>query len=127
MPGDSYESLEKAVAFLKKYDGIAELRTIRPPSPYPGSPLYRDAIRDGLLESVSDFYERKHTNSDLLTGSCCYLPSASAWEVHSALARAKTELVSAYHTRCAVATNKSALRFYGGLTDPEEFRGYRPT
>ena len=122
--GDNYESLRKAVGFLKRYDGVSELRTIRPVTPYPGSPLFQDARDKGLLDSCEDFYERKHTNSDLCTVS--FMGGISRWDAHSALANANAELVSAYHQRCATATNKAALRFYGGLTDPEEFRGFRP-
>ena len=122
--GDTYESLEKAVSFLKKYDGIAELRTIRPVTPYPGSQLFRDATRTNLLRSVEDFYERKHTNSDLFTVS--FMDGISEWEGNDALAKANTELIGAYHTRCAIATNKQALRFYGGVIPPDQFRGFRP-
>ena len=55
--------------FLLKYDDFAEKRTIRPVTPYPGSPLYYDAIESGLLDKnnpAEDFYENKHLNSDLL-------------------------------------------------------------
>jgi radical SAM superfamily enzyme YgiQ (UPF0313 family) len=47
--GDSKETLNKAVDFLLKYDDGAQLRTIRPVTPYPGSPLYNYAIETGLL------------------------------------------------------------------------------
>ena len=48
--GDNKETLKKSVDFLIKYDDFAEKRTIRPVTPYPGSPLYTDAIQSGLLE-----------------------------------------------------------------------------
>ena len=38
--------LQKAVDFLIKYDDFAQKRTIRPVTPYPGSPLYYDLILD---------------------------------------------------------------------------------
>ena len=50
--------------FDVKYDDFAEKRTIRPVTPYPGSPLYYDAINSGLLDKdnpAEDFYENKHT------------------------------------------------------------------
>ena len=59
--------LQKGVDFLLKYDDHAQLRTIRPVTPYPGSPLYYYAIEKGLLKDCADFYENKHTNSDLLS------------------------------------------------------------
>ena len=43
------------------------MRTIRPVTPYPGSPLYYYAIEKGLLKDCEDFYEKKHLNSDLLS------------------------------------------------------------
>jgi len=121
--GDTYESLEAAVAFLKKYDGVAELRTIRPVSPYPGSDLFRDATKRNLLSGVAEFYQFRHRNSDLFTVS--FMDGISEWEGDDALARANTELVSAYHQRCTIATNKQALRFYAGVTPAGEFRGFR--
>ena len=35
---------------MLKYDDFAQKRTIRPVTPYPGSPLYYDAIEMGLLD-----------------------------------------------------------------------------
>lgn len=66
-PGDTVENLDLAVKFLIKYDPCDELRTIRPVTPYPGTPLYSRAIKDGLLAGTKDFYEHKHLNSDLFT------------------------------------------------------------
>jgi anaerobic magnesium-protoporphyrin IX monomethyl ester cyclase len=42
------------------------MRTIRPVTPYPGSPLYYRAMEQGLMKDCEDFYENKHLNSDLL-------------------------------------------------------------
>jgi len=42
--GENRETLKKGVDFLLKYDDGAQLRTIRPVTPYPGSPLYYYAI-----------------------------------------------------------------------------------
>lgn len=60
-------AIDDAVDFLKKYDDHAQLRTIRPVTPYPGSELFQYAVDHGLLRDVEDFYENKHTNSDLLS------------------------------------------------------------
>lgn len=65
--GDNAETLKKDVDFLLKYDDYSQLRTIRPVTPYPGSPLYYYAIEKGLLKDVADFYENRHINSDLLS------------------------------------------------------------
>jgi len=64
--GDNKETLRKGVEFLLKYDDGSQLRTIRPVTPYPGSPLYYYAIENGLLKDCEDFYENKHVNSDLV-------------------------------------------------------------
>jgi anaerobic magnesium-protoporphyrin IX monomethyl ester cyclase len=65
--GDNAETLRKVVDFIVKYTTYVQLRTIRPVTPYPGSPLYYYAIEQGLLEGSKDFYEREHVNSDLFT------------------------------------------------------------
>lgn len=65
--GENADTLQKGVDFLLKYDDHSQLRTIRPVTPYPGSPLYYYAIEKGLLKDVEDFYENKHINSDLLS------------------------------------------------------------
>ena len=52
--------------FLKKYNSYKELRTIRPITPYPGCPMYHEAIEKGMLSGPDDFYN-KFKNSDLLT------------------------------------------------------------
>ena len=124
--GDTYETLDKAVAFLKEHDGTAELRTIRPVSPYPGSELYRSAVSEGLLEGAEDFYERQHSNSDLFLHSFTFMEGIAPDEGNLALAKANAELVFSYHKRCALSTVKGALRFYHGKTPAEEFRGFRP-
>ena len=50
--GNSRETLNKAVEFLLKYEDCTQMRTIRPVTPYQGSPLYYYAIRKGLLKTV---------------------------------------------------------------------------
>ncbi|MDP6692393.1 MAG: radical SAM protein [Alphaproteobacteria bacterium] len=91
--GDTKETLQKAVDFLIKYDDQAQRRTIRPVTPYPGSPLYHMAIEQGLLEGPADFYERKHLNSDLL---CCNFTELSDDEVYAALEDANKQLAMNY-------------------------------
>lgn len=61
------EAIEEAVDFLLKYDDHAQLRTIRPVTPYPGTPLFEYAVEKGLLKDTEEFYDKKHLNSDLLS------------------------------------------------------------
>lgn len=121
--GDTVLTLQKAVRFLKKWDGVAELRTIRPVTPYPGSALYRRAVDNGLLSGPEDFYERKHTNSDLFTVS--FMDGITPREGDLHLMLANSELVNAYHSRCARMTNLHAELFYKQQIPAEHFRGFR--
>ena len=118
--GDNQETLDKGVEFLLKYDDGAELRTIRPVTPYPGSPLYYDAINKGLLKDCEDFYEHKHTNSDLLAVNFTTMTDD---EFHLALLDANTKLINNYYanqTRRAIA---NAQKLYIG--HDAKFRGFR--
>ena len=65
--GDTEKTLLKGVKLILQYTDYSQLRTIRPVTPYPGSELYYDAIRDEKLKDIKDFYENKHINSDLIT------------------------------------------------------------
>jgi radical SAM superfamily enzyme YgiQ (UPF0313 family) len=66
MPGDTPTSLQRGVEFIKEFDSGRNIRTIRPPTPYPGCELYTQAITSGKLSGPQDFYD-KFTNSDRLT------------------------------------------------------------
>lgn len=118
--GENRETLEKGVQFLLKYDDFAQMRTIRPVTAYPGSPLYYYAIEKGLLRDCQDFYENKHLNSDLLTVNFTEL---SDREFHEALHDANSRLITNYH--------KAKLASYLRQTDElyynadASFRGYR--
>ena len=97
--GDSKETLNKSVDFLLKYDDFAEKRTIRPVTPYPGSPLYEDAIKSGLLDKdnpAEDFYENKHLNSDLL---CCNFTDMSDKDFYDALRMGKQKTYENHYDR----------------------------
>lgn len=65
--GETREHLQNSVDFLLEYDDCTQVRAIKPVTPYPGSPLYDYAIEQGLLDGPADFYENKHTNTDLLS------------------------------------------------------------
>ena len=78
---------------MLKYDNGAQLRTIRPVTPYPGSPLYYYAIEKGLLKDCEDFYENKHLNSDLVSIN---FTDMSDDEFHEALYEANKKLLKNY-------------------------------
>ena len=118
--GDNKETLNKGVEFLQKYDDGAQMRTIRPVTPYPGSPLYYHAIKKGLIKDCQDFYENKHTNSDLLAIN---FTDMSDEEFHKCLLDANTRLVTNYYQNKLQSTLNSARKLY--LENDPNFRGFR--
>ena len=121
--GDNRETLKKAVDFLLKYDDFAQKRTIRPVTPYPGSPLYYDAIKLGLLDKenpAEDFYEKKHLNSDLI---CCNFTELSDEEFYDALKWANKTLMKNYFDRQRTGTLRQIDKLYE--EKDASFRGFR--
>jgi anaerobic magnesium-protoporphyrin IX monomethyl ester cyclase len=118
--GENRETLRKGVEFLLKYDDGSQLRTIRPVTPYPGSPLYYYAIKKGLLKDCADFYENKHINSDLLAVNFTDMTDD---EFHGALLEANTRLLRSYFEKIMFATIKQAQNLY--IKKNNGFRGFR--
>lgn len=118
--GDNEETLKKGVEFLLKYDDGAQMRTIRPVTPYPGSPLYYYAIEKGFLKDCEDFYENKHINSDLLAVN---FTNMSDDEFHRSLLEANTYLLENYFQKKMRATIEQAENLY--LKNDRSFRGFR--
>lgn len=117
--GDNEETLDESVKFLRRYSDGSQLRTIRPVTPYPGSPLYYDAIRDGKLDGPEDFYENKHVNSDLLTVN---FTEMSDENLHHELCVANSILAKSYYDFKTAIAIDSARQLYRG---DSSFRGYR--
>ena len=120
--GETAESLRMGVDFLMKYDDHSQLRTIRPVTPYPGSPLYYYAIEKGLLKDCDDFYENKHMNSDLLAVNFTGLTDD---EFHKLLYEANKKLVENYYSAQLRKTLENARKLY--LERDSSFRGFRQT
>ncbi|MBS4096042.1 MAG: radical SAM protein [Sulfuricella sp.] len=120
--GETRESLRLGVEFLLKYDDHAQLRTIRPVTPYPGAPLYEYAIKKGLLKDCEDFYENKHVNSDLLSVN---FTDISDHEFHEALYEANVTLLNAYFDHARAKAVEAARRLY--MERDASFRGFRQT
>jgi radical SAM superfamily enzyme YgiQ (UPF0313 family) len=120
--GDTKETLNKGVEFLLKYDDGAQLRTIRPVTPYPGSPLYDYSIEKGLLKDCEDFYENKHLNSDLLAINFTELPDE---EFHKCLFEANSRLFKNYFSKKCNSVIEQAYKLY--FKKDVNFRGFRPT
>lgn len=120
--GETEESLNLGVDFLLKYDDHAQLRTIRPVTPYPGSPLYYYAIEKGLLKDCEDFYENKHINSDLLSVN---FTSMTDEDVHRLLYEANKKLIENYFAFQSKRYIQSAEMLY--FQKDVSFRGFRQT
>lgn len=118
--GDNKETLQKGVDFLLKYDDCSQMRTIRPVTPYPGSPLYYYAIEKGLLKDCEDFYENKHLNSDLVAVNFTDMTDK---EFHEALFEANKILIKNHHDKKAQMFIDQAQKLY--LETDVEFRGFR--
>lgn len=117
--GETAESLRLGVEFLLKYDDHAQLRTIRPVTPYPGCPLYYHAIKNGLLKDCEEFYEKKHINSDLLSVN---FTSLSDDEIHGLLYEANKTLIENYYSAQLKNTLICTKKLY--LERDASFRGF---
>jgi len=116
------KTLQKGVDFLLKYDDGSQLRTIRPVTPYPGSPLYYYAIEKGLLKDVEDFYENKHTNSDLMSVNFTKLSNDEFYRV---LFEANRKLIKNYFNNKCKNQIEVARKLY--FERDASFRGFRQT
>lgn len=120
--GDCKRTLNESIKFLLKYDDGAQMRTIRPVTPYPGSELYYYAIRKGLIKDCEDFYENKHVNSDLLSINFTNL---SDKEFHLCLLEANTALLKNYFRNKFSHSIEDAKKLY--IEKDASFRGFRQT
>lgn len=120
--GETQQTLQQGVDLLLKYDDHSQLRTIRPVTPYPGSPLYYYAIENGLLEGPGDFYENKHTNSDLLAVNFTELTDD---EFYNCLFEANRTLLENYFKHACQNAVEQARQLYHKRDGT--FRGFRQT
>ena len=67
-PYDNTETLYENAKFLKQYNNYAQIRTIRPMTPYPGCPFYYKAIADNKLKNSEEFFS-KFKNSDRIVAN----------------------------------------------------------
>lgn len=118
--GETRKSIENDVEFLLKYDDHAQLRTIRPVTPYPGTDLYKYAIEHGMIKDIEDFYEHKHVNSDLLT---CNFTELTDDEYYDALYWANSVLLENYLQNTKQANKECLEKLY--VQKDVNFRGFR--
>ncbi len=118
--GDNKKTLNAAVDFLIKHDDGAQMRTIRPVTPYPGSPLYDYAIEKGLIKDIGDFYENKHLNADLFAANFTTLPEE---ELYLELKKANVRLLENYFENKKNLMVSQANKLYSSRD--ASFRGFR--
>jgi len=119
--GDTPKTLQKSVDFLLKYEKQHyQKRTIRPITPYPGSPLYALAVNNGLIRDCEDFYENKLKNTDLLTVN---FTDMTEDEFYSALYSANKQLLDNYNDKLQEKAKDTLDMLY--LYRDVSFRGFR--
>ncbi len=123
--GDTERTLKDSVDFIRKYNDYTELATIRPVTPFPGSPLYDDAIEKGLLSGPQDFFSQ-FKNSDLITVNFTQFSNRKA---HELLFQANMQLISDYYAKISGSMTEAAgiINDYFNLyfREASEFRGVR--
>ena len=89
MPSDNEKTLRDNAMFIKKYNQYDQIRTIRPVTPYPGSPLYYKAIAEGYLKGPQDFFD-KFKNADRYMVNFMGMPEDKIYEL---LIEVNTDLI----------------------------------
>ena len=125
VPGDSLDTLRTNAEFIKRFNQYDQIRTIRPISPYPGSPLYNLAVEKGDLEGPEDFYD-KFTNSDLYMVNFVGIPEE---DIYKTLFEVNKDLVTDHfeHTSGDMDMAKDLISRFHALyfEGATEFRGAR--
>jgi anaerobic magnesium-protoporphyrin IX monomethyl ester cyclase len=96
--GETANSIQKTVDLLLELKPD-EYRTLRPVTPYPGSPLYEYALKEGLIRDHEEFFQLSR-NPDLLTVN---FTEMSNEKFYQALYEANNQLVETYHKSMATA------------------------
>ena len=105
---------------------LFKLRTIRPVTPYPGSPLYCRAVKEGQLKGPEDFFE-KFKNSDLYR---CNYTGIPMQEIYAALYEVNKDFIYDHFSHTSKDFSVAdALRerfydlYFNGVTDFSGSRG----
>ena len=114
-PEDTPYTMKRNVDFLLKYDDHAQLRTIRPVTPYPGSPLF-----DQFNLDIEEFYEKQHLNSDLVAVN---MTQMSDDELYTELYGANLALLTQHNIKNAQRYEQQLTKLY--VDRDTNFRGWR--
>jgi hypothetical protein len=125
MPGDTLETMRTNAAFIKRFNQYDQIRTVRPVTPYPGSPLFNMAVANGDLTGPDDFYA-KFKNSDLYMVNFVGIPEE---EIYKTLYEVNKDLILDHfqHTNGDMRMAEELIsRFYNlYFNGATEFRGPR--
>ncbi len=125
LPGDNEKTLRRNAEFIKRYNLYDYVRTIRPVTPFPGSPLYYDALEKGLLKGPDDFFDR-FRNTDLYVVNFMGMPEK---DIYQALYEVNKDLILDHfqHTNNDMDTANELIEGFYNLYFKNEFafRGAR--
>lgn len=125
MPGDSLETMRQNAAFIKRFNQYDQIRTIRPVTPYPGSPLFNMAVENGDLEGPDDFFAR-FNNSDLYMVNFVGVPEE---DIYKTLYEVNRDLILDHfsHTNGDMEQAEELIRRFKDLyfNNATDFRGPR--
>ena len=112
--GETEDSINKTVDLLIKHSP-AEKRTLRPVTPYPGTPLYQYALDKGLIKDHEEFFNISK-NPDLLTVNFTEMSDDDFFRV---LFEANVKLLDVHYERRKAADVKGFERLYFHDDDSE--------
>ena len=116
---DSEYSLQTTLELVMEFNSNFQCRTFRPPSPYPGSPLYSYAVRQGLLRDEEDFFS-KYSGYDRMTVNFTDIPE---YKFYQLLHKANQTLVEIYFQAKAEEMMQGLeAAYFGAGESGKEFR-----
>ena len=105
--GETPETVRKTVEVLIKY-APREHRTVRPVTPYPGSPLYQYALDQGLIRDHEEFFQMSR-NPDQMTVNFTDMDDQL---YHETLFEANKTLVESYYEEASKSEIEGYRRLY---------------
>ncbi|MHC4644096.1 MAG: B12-binding domain-containing radical SAM protein [Planctomycetota bacterium] len=118
-PGDTEASLRANVRFLLAHADHVQRRTIRPVTPYPGSFLYKQLVKEKKVKDTGDFY-RVFANSDLISFDFMNIKRETA---HRMLYKANMQLLERHEKTLLKQIKAQARSLY--IDNNTNFRGWR--
>jgi anaerobic magnesium-protoporphyrin IX monomethyl ester cyclase len=112
--GETPKSIRKTVEILIEHSP-REYRTVRPVTPYPGSPLYQYALDKGLLKDHEHFFQLSR-NPDEMTVNFTEMDNET---YHRTMYDANNQLIDSYYEAKKQADKDSFKNLYFGGDDSQ--------